>query len=507
MSTYGSSKANVLAIVAEVTAGTPVDPSAGTDYLALQPNFELTPNFESLTNDEIRASIGMAKPIQGLEQPEGSLSHYLKHSGVEGQAPEFNLLVKSLFGTETVNGTERTTDGDSTTSVLSLGAGGTDFARGRAVLIKDGTNGYQIRPVHSVSTNDLTLGFTLAAAPATGIGAGKCVNYSPANESHPSLTLHSYRGNGQLKEVLAGALVQEMSMQVQAGQLINLNFGFQGTKYYFNPIRISSTNKYLDVDDGGGEVSVSIAEGLYRDPHELAQALEDALNAAATFADTATVVFNDNASVGGGKFTLTSNGGTFSLLWNTGTNTANSIGATLGFSVAADDTGALTYTADSVQSYAAPHTPSYDSSDPLAAKYMEVMVGDSTDYACFCVQDMTITVSNTVNNVPCVCAESGVEMKKTVGREVKVTLRALLDKHDADKFKRYRANSDTRFAFNFGTRSGGNWVAGKCGNVYIPSCSVSRFVPTDLDTLIGVEMELTGFVDSSGNGEVYLNFL
>lgn len=507
MGTYGSSKSNVLAIVAEVTAGTPVDPSAGTDYVTLQPDFELTPNFEALENEEIRASIGMSKPVQGLEQPEGSMSHYLKHSGVEGQAPEFNLLLKSLFGDENVNGTERLTTGSSTVSLIKLAAGGTDFARGYALLIKDGTNGYQIRPVHSISTNDITPGFNVAVAPDTGLGVGKCVNYSPLNSAHPSLTLHSYRGNGQLKEVLAGALVQEMALRAQAGQLINLNFSFQGTKYFFNPIRISSTNKYLDVDDGGGEVSISIAEGLYRDPHELAQALEDALNAAATFADTATVEYNDNASGSAGKFTISSSGATFELLWNTGTNTANSIGTTLGFSVAADDTGALTYTSDSALSWSAPHTPSYDSSDPIAAKYLEVMVGSATDYACFCAQEVNITVSNTVQNVPCVCAESGVEQKQVVAREVRVTLRALLDKHDADKFQKYRSNAETRFAFNFGVREGGNWVAGKCGNVYIPSAVISRYVPTDLDTMIGIELELTGFVDSSGNGEVYLNFL
>lgn len=506
MGTYGSSKSNVGAIVSESTAGTPVDPSAASDYLAVQPDFELTPNFEVLENAEIRASIGASKPIQGLEQPAGNLSHYLKHSGVEGQAPEFNLLLKSLFGTETVNSTQRTTTSSSTTSLVKLGAGGSDFSRGFAILIKDGTNGYSIRPVHSVSTNDLTLGFALANAPASGIGVGKCINYTPANSGHPTLTVHRYLGNGQAHDAIAGAVVKEMSLQVQSGQLMNAAFSFEGTKYFFNPIRISSTSKYLDFDEGGSDFLATLTEKLYRDPHELAQAIQDAMNSAGA-SGTFTVTYLNNASGSEGKFKITTTGGTLNLLWNTGSNTANSIASKIGFSTAADSTGSTTYTSSTAQSYASPYTPSLDSSDPLAAKNHEVMIGDSTDYACFCVDEMTISVSNELTNVGCICAESGVDQKKVTRREVKVTIRALLDKHDVDKFKRYRANSDTRFAYNFGTKSGGNWVAGTCGMIYIPTCSVSKFNTTDLNSVIGVEMELTGFVDSNGNGEVYCNFL
>jgi len=94
----GSSRANVLGIKKEVTEGTLVDPAATTDFVALQPDVTLTPSFEVLESEEIRNSIGSAKPIQGLEQPEMSFSHYLKASGVEGTAPEFGDLLESAFG-------------------------------------------------------------------------------------------------------------------------------------------------------------------------------------------------------------------------------------------------------------------------------------------------------------------------------------------------------------------------------------------------------------------------
>lgn len=505
MATYGSTKANVMAVVKESTAGTPVDPTGATDYVALQPDLTLTPNFDQLANAEIRSSIGVAKTIQGLEKPEGSFSHYMKHSGTEGSAPEIGDLLEAAFGTTSSNGTQRLTTSSSTVSLIKLASGGSDFARGKAVLIKDGTNGYAIRPILSVSTNDLTPGFNLANAPATGIGVGKCVNYTPANSGHPSLTIHDYRSNGQVYQALAGARVSKVSLNAQAGQFIQGNFSFGGTKFYFNPIRITSSFKYIDFLDGSTDYNVSVAVQLYRDPHELAQAIQDAMNAAGA-SSTFTVSYMDNDATNGGKFKFLSNGSTFSLKFLTGTNTANTIATKIGYTVA-DRTGALSYYSNSAVSWASPYTPTLDSSDPLAAKNNEIMLGDATDYACFCAQQVQFSLDNTLVDVGCICAESGVDQKLITSRKVQVQITALLDKNDVQKFKRYRSNTSLAFAFNFGTKSGGNWVAGQCGCLYIPTATVSKFELSDLDSLVGLNMTLDAYVDSSGNGEVYLNFL
>ncbi len=507
MGTYGSTKSNVLAIKKESTPGTIVPPAATTDFIALQSDFQMTPNFNVLTNEEIRASIGESKPIQGLEQPQGSFSHYLKHSGTEGTAPEFNDLLEAAFGSTSTNSTQRTTTAASTTTLLKLGAGGSDFARGKAVLVKDAANGYGIRPVDSVSTNDLTLGFPLSAAPLTGLNVGKCINFAPANTGHPTLSLHSYRGNGQLYEILAGALVGSVGISAKAGENINMNFGFQGTKYYFNPLLTSATNKYVDFSDSDGTVyGISVALQYWRDPQELAQAIQDAMNATGS-EDTYTVTWMNNDATNAGKFKFASSGTVFVLLNNTGTNTANSLMDLLGFSLAANSTGATFYYSATALTWAAGYTPAYDSTDPLSAKGMEVLLGDGTGSTCFCVNEMTFNLTNDLTNVLCICATSGVDQKKVTKRKVTVSLKALLDKQDSDQFYRYRANALTKFCFNFGIKSGGNWVAGQCGNIYLPTAVVSKFNMIDLDTLIGIEMELTAYVDSSGNGEVYLNFL
>jgi len=73
----GSTRASVLFLKKETTNGTPVDPTAGTDAVELQPDITMSPNFESLANEALRSSIGVSKPVQGLEQPTGSFSHYM----------------------------------------------------------------------------------------------------------------------------------------------------------------------------------------------------------------------------------------------------------------------------------------------------------------------------------------------------------------------------------------------------------------------------------------------
>jgi hypothetical protein len=498
-------RASALAIVEEVTAGTYVAPTVGSQFIALQEGFSFSPNFQVLDNEEIRSSIGRSKSIQGLESPEGSFSHYLRHSGVEGTAPGFGPLLEAVIGSTSSNATERSTDVGSTVSVVNLAAGGGDFARGKAILLKDGTNGYSIRPVDSVATNALTLGFDLSAAPASGIGAGKCVNYTPVDTGHPSLSMTLYRGNGGAIEAIAGSRLTEMAISVQAGELINASFSFAGTKYFFNPIEITSTTDSLDFTNDNGTFVATIPSQTYRDPHELAQAVSDAMNSADPL-ETHTCVYIDAT----GRFRISCTGTVLSLLWNTGANNAQDIGGKLGFSTAADDTGVAAttgYTSDNAIVLSNVITPAYDSADPQAAKNNEVFIGDSDDITCFCASTMDLTVSNEVQDVECVCAESGVQDKVYNSRSVEAVIVGILERYDADKFRKYRANSTVKFLYNFGSKSGGNWVAGQCASVYIPSASISAFELGDNNGLVTMNITISAFVDSSGNGEFYLNFL
>lgn len=109
---------------------------------------------------------------------------------------------------------------------------------------------------------------------------------------------------------------------------------------------IAATNKYIDFkeDTGGGlgsELTATLTELSYKGD-ALATHIAARMNAAG--GDTNYACTFDPAT---NKFTITNNSIVeLQLLWSTGTNAANSVGTTIGFSVAADDTSATSYEAD-----------------------------------------------------------------------------------------------------------------------------------------------------------------
>lgn len=499
-------KASRMAVVAEVTEGTPVSPTAGTQYIALQDGYTLEPAFEVLENAELTGSIGRAKPVLGLENPTVELSHYIRHSGVEAQEPNFGKLIEGVLGGKSIASTQYdtvagSTAGNATTAaVVNVDAGeGATFERGEAVLIKDGANGFKIRNVQSIATDALTMNFNLGSAPAAGVNLGRAVLYKPGS-SFPTFSCWDYRGNGGAVQLVAGSRVTELGIEANAGQFINGSFSLEGLSYYFNPIEITSSTDTIDFNDGSVRVA-TVAAGFYKDPKDLAEALQTAMDAVSP--DTITVTYSDST----GKFTIATSGATLSLLWNTGANTAQTIGGKLGFLVAADDTGATSYTSDNAIVLSSPQTPSFDVADPLVAKANEVFIGDFSDISCFCASVINLTISNEKTDVLCVCAESGKQESVITGREVTVEIQAVLEQYEADKFHRFHTNQETRLMYNFGEKSGGNWIAGKSCNVYIPTATISAFTIEDQDGLVSLSMTLTAFVNSQGEGECYINFI
>lgn len=504
---YINTKSSVFAIEPETTQGEPVEPTGATSFVAEQDDFTMGSSFEQLENAERLNSLGSAKTISGLESATANGSHYLRHSGVTGTAPAYDAILKSLFGVQTDYATERDTVAGSTTTVINVDAGeGTEFPRGRCLRIQDGVNGHTIRPVHSVSTDALTLGFALDSAPAAGVNLGLANTFSPLNDgSNQTLTLWEYMGNGGMTRMVSGARCVGMDATFTAGQLVNASYSFEALRMFVNPIKITSANKYIDFDDGV-EQNASVAEQWYSSPHELADAIATAANAEST--DTITCTFSDVT----GKFTIASDGVTFELLAKTGThgsdNSDDHIFTTLGYDDTADYTAATTYTSDDAQSYAAPYTPSYDSNvEPLAAKNMTVLIGDQDDNSNFSCGEITFNVSVPATDIMDVTSKSGKAATISNARTCTVSVTATAEKHECDKFYRMTKNKDTRAMFVVGTKTNDEWDAGKTVAVYLPTCTVSNVQYNDADGLYELTFDLNTYVDADGNGEVYLNFL
>lgn len=498
-----SNKATVFAVCEESAEGTITKPASGADFLPIQTDLEMNAELEKLDNEEMKNSLGMAKKITGVENPKASFSHYMKHSGVEGQQPAWGKLIKSIFGAVKVAAVEYQTVGGSTVSAIKV-ADASVFRVGETLLIKDGTNGYSIAVIHAIDTltDMLTLGFKLAVAPAAGVSLGKAITYYPVNDtSHSSVTLWRYIGNGGAKDMIRGAKVTELSFSAEAGQIINAKVSLEGVEYFFNQIEITDTNKYLDFEDDQGTQAAIVPKGVYKTPQELAAAVQAAMESVSTENFTVTYV---NST---GKFTIASGSTLFSILWNTGTNKANSIGTTLGFTVDADLTLAVTYTSEGAQALAAPYTPTFDAADPIIAKGHIVYFGDATDNICFNPSSVEFTISNARKVIDSICSESGKLGSVITGRTVTVKCKSLLNKYDADKFDRMLQNKDSRFMYCGGSKSGGNFVPGKCFSLYLPYCTVNSNSISNDDSLVTLEFELSSFVPNDGSLEVFLGFV
>ncbi len=110
---------------------------------------------------------------------------------------------------------------------------------------------------------------------------------------------------------------------------------------------ITTSNQKIDFEETGAvELTATLTPGTYT-KFSLGQEIVTQLEAIGDSSYT----FSPNYLTG--KVTITSNlaggGNVFNLLWDSGSNKANSIADTLGFDDSADDTGAGDYTADNIR--------------------------------------------------------------------------------------------------------------------------------------------------------------
>lgn len=493
----GLNRASIFAIKKEVTSGEYLAPTVGSEFVPLRSGNELSFEPEILESDELLNDIGASKGSIGKESVSGSHTAYLKHSGVEGQEPELGVLYESIMGSKYVVATEYDTVAGSTTSLFKVNTGeGAQFRVGQALLVKDATNGYSIRNVESISGDDLTLNFRVGTAPAAGVNLGKAVLYIPAAQGHPTFSTTKYLGNGFAIESSAGNTVTELSVTTDANTFGEVEFSFEGTKYFYNSITLTSTTNKVTFTDDAGTFTASIPVKTYSTPIDLAAAIELGMNAVST--EDYTVVYSSST----GKFTFTTaTSAIFTLSFGTGTD---QIASKIGFNNT-NLTGALTYTSQNELTYNASLTPSYDAAENIIIKGAELFVGNTTDNVCICAQSVSLTVSKEVEDVDCICEETGVSEKIPTSRTAEMQVTATLKKHDAALLDALLKNKGVKAMLNCGPKVAGNWVAGKCANFYMANCTVSAYKTTG-DSFLQVELTLKGYVTTTSK-DIYLNFV
>lgn len=496
-----STKSTVVSLMVETTEGTLKRASGATKFVPVRDGFTMSPAMDQLSNNERKASIAAGKTQTGAENPTVSMPFYPRGSGVAGTQPMHGPLYQACFGAVDVETVEYDTVASSTVSAVNVDTGeGANYRKGQPLRVQYTDRSHAVRAVHSISGDVLTPAFDLPASPGSGISLGKAITYYGANQDHPTLSVVEYGGNEGFVEAVAGLRVTSLGITLEAGQYADGTSTLEGLAFHWNPLEVTSSKRYFDWTDDSGTYAAAIDVDDY-DPYEVCDALNAAINATAS---TEPPVWSyDDAT---GKFSVVGTGTLLTLEWNTGANTANTIGTLLGFSVAADDSGTAAttgYTADNALSYAAPYTPTYDSPDLIVAKNQSVMIGDHDDYAEFDASRVTIQVSQTRGVKGSIVAESGRGGSRITGRATTVQVQALLDKHNVDWFRRYRSNADTRFQLTFGQKEGGNWVPSETLMFYLAHSTVSELALEDLEGQYALNMTLTGYAPEDSSGEVF----
>lgn len=500
----------VFALREETTEGTLIAPSSGAQFTVLREGFSFSPEVESVTSDELTNDIGASKSFTTKQVPTGSIPKYFKHSGVEGQEPDWGLFLKSAIGSVTVNSTEYDTIAGSTAGTSSAAATvvvdsgeGANFVEGQAVLIKDATNGYKVRNITGISTDTLSLNYNLGSAPSSAINLGKAIHYAPVATGHPSFSAHLYQAGSSsgYHQAMAGCRTTSTSIELPVNDLSTVNFDFSGIKYFMNPITIDATNDDIDFTDSSSTEVASLEQKSYTTPHELAAEIASKMSASSV--DTISCEFDESA----GKFVISSDGSVLSLLWDTGVNTATSIGSTLGFTVSADDTGALSYTADNELSYDPAYTPSYDNIDPNVTRCVELLIGDYTKTTLRQGSNISLSISTDKTDVNDFSSCTGVSESVTSSRSVEFSATLLLKKHETQELQDFLDNTTTSLMVNHGAKdASGNWTAGTVMNFYMPNVSVTANTIDDQDGFQVVNLTATGFVSSSAK-DIHINLL
>jgi hypothetical protein len=487
-----SFRAGTLALVEE-TSG-PKAPTAGTDFTAIQSDITMSPGLETLSNEELKNSIIPGKSIIGRESPTFSLSHYFR-AGENSNLPDYNQLMKSAFGS--VNEVASETDIASVVDAITFDlTDGTGYQKGDTLLVQDSVIGFELRPIAAISGNTVTLAFALSAAPQVGSLVGKPRTYNAVNDSNLIPTFSAWYYLPDTIELISGCRIEGVDINFSAGELINASFSGSGLGFYFDPLVIEATNKFIDVDVSASEYAASIPEGTYKDPHQVAEAIENALNANGSGV-LFVVTYNDD-----GKYTITGDAA-FTLLATTGAS-GNSLLPTIGFTV---DAGPSTSeTSDSDISLDSGFTPVYDDADPIAAKGHVLLIGNATDNICVNASTVDFSLANTKADYLDICAESGVGGSGFNSREATVSVSSYLKGYEAKYFKAMRTGQTVSMFYGAGEKSGGQFVKNKCASVYLSHATITSLEIADQDGVAQLNMELAAYAPEDSTQPVFAGF-
>jgi hypothetical protein len=227
-----------LAVEEETVEGVYVAPTAATSFVqTLDSGLEIKPAKALLERKIFTGTIGKVTPRTGERTVTGAVPTECRSHSIEGNAPEYNSLMKSAMGTRRQNTTVIATKatGNTGTVLQILDADISKLSVGDIILVKE-PGAFHVSPIISKASGAGVASVTLLVSKPTGsfsasVNIAKFTTYTVAESGHPTLSLTKYIDDS-IRETAIGCRVNKFELQNFAtGKIPNFNFGFEGLNF------------------------------------------------------------------------------------------------------------------------------------------------------------------------------------------------------------------------------------------------------------------------------------
>ncbi len=206
-------------------------PASASQYVqVLEDGFEVSPAKELVERTILTSSIGKVSPRASTKSVSGSAPVELRAAGVEGQIPQYDVLLRSAFGDRRRRQSQVTTGTGHTTTQLNITNADFKFKKYDMIVILQ-SGAHHVAFVTAVASGNITYFPAAASAPSDNVVVAKCVTYVPANANHPVYTVSAYWGN-EIREQAIGCRSASWSIEnFSTGQIPTQNFQFEGVNF------------------------------------------------------------------------------------------------------------------------------------------------------------------------------------------------------------------------------------------------------------------------------------
>lgn len=211
-----------LAAQAESTYGTDAGTVSGTDFFKHQSGPDAIKRNIARSDRQGDRDTGSGSVIttqKGRETASVSLVMDVIPNGTTSAptAPDSKVLMKAHFGAEHLGTAHTTTTSSSTGTTLKLTSGGgaaSGVAAGDLIAVDvDSTNGYEVRRVTALATDDATVDLAFTANPASGRGVKLGDTFKFDSAVARSVTVKQFIGTSTVKKKVTGVILPDWSVE------------------------------------------------------------------------------------------------------------------------------------------------------------------------------------------------------------------------------------------------------------------------------------------------------